>query len=146
MIRRLAAILVCAAFLIATEACTKKQPETQLTLTIPSGFSGNFLLEMGVKDAPPLSRQGDGYVATVPQNGKIVTSTVLAKPRVTFRNASDGAVWGYSQSVFTTGDGILVGGKIQFFVGTRKQYDAEENHKDHSEGFPILFDSSRFGG
>jgi hypothetical protein len=41
-------------------------------------------------------------------------------------------VWGFSESAFTTGDGISVGGKIEFFVGTRKEYEAEESKKNHS--------------
>jgi hypothetical protein len=87
---------------------------------------------MGNRDAAPLSKQGEAYVVTVARSGKLATSTILQKPKVEFRNATDGSIWGYSQSVFTTGDGIAVGGKIEFFVGTRKDYDAEENKKNHS--------------
>jgi hypothetical protein len=54
-------------------------------------------------------------------------------------------VWGYSHSVFTTGDGIPVGGKIEFFVGTRKEYDAEQNRKNHSEGVSTPADSIAAG-
>ena len=55
--------------------------------------------------------------------------------------SSDGAVWGYSHSVFTTGDGIPVGGKIEFFVGTRKEYDAEQGKKNHSRDLAVPPDS-----
>ena len=64
----------------------------------------------------------------------MTTSTLLTHSRPTFKNSSDGGVWGYAHSVFTTGDGIPIGGKIEFFVGTRKEYDAEENKKNHSGG------------
>ena len=49
----------------------------------------------------------------------------------------DGGVWGYSHSVFATGDGIPVGAKIEFFVGTRKDYEAEQGKKNHSGGFSV---------
>jgi len=118
--------------LMVGAACTKHDPSPQLVVEIPAGFSGNFVLEMGTKDAAPLSKQGEAYVLTVPRSGKLATSTILQKPKVEFRNATDGSIWGYSQSVFTTGDGIAVGGKVEFFVGTRRDYDAEENKKNHS--------------
>jgi hypothetical protein len=112
-------------------ACTRKD-QPQVLVEIPAGFSGNCLLEMGAKNAPPLPMQGGSYVIAVPRDGKITTSTVLEKPKVTFKNDSEGSVWGYSQQVFTTGDGISVGGKIEFFVGTKTQFDAEQNKKNHS--------------
>jgi hypothetical protein len=87
---------------------------------------------MGSKQASALPKQGEAYVVSVPRTGKVMTSTFVQKPNVTFRNASDGSVWGYSESVSTTGDGIPVGGRIEFFVGTRKEYEAEEGKKHHS--------------
>ncbi len=144
MMRKLAAILI-GALLMISIACTKHSVEPQLVVEIPAGFSGNFVLEMGARDAAALSRQGDAYVLTVPRNGKLATSTILQKPKVEFRNATDGSVWGYSQSVFTTGDGIAVGGKIEFFVGTRKDYDAEENKKNHSGTSIDLIESGFVG-
>lgn len=123
--------------LLSTSACLNHHSAPALVVEIPAGFNGNFLLEMGVKEAPPLEKRGNTYLVSVPRNGKVVTSTLLQQPNVTFKNASDGHVWGYSHSVFTTGDGIAVGGKIEFFVGTQKDYDAEENKKNHSRGFPI---------
>jgi hypothetical protein len=71
----------------------------------------------------------------VPQSGKLETSTFLEKPTVTFKKGSDGRIWGFSQSVFTTGDGISVGGKIEFFVGTRQEFEAEQNKKNKSGRF-----------
>jgi hypothetical protein len=136
MIRKLGLSLglsiVSAALLMIAVGCSKTPAASQVVVEIPSGFSGDFLLEMGVKDAPALERQGDAFVVTVPKNGKVSTSTLLLNPRVTFKNGSDGGVWGYSHAVFSTGDGIPVGGKIEFFVGSRKDYDAEEQKKHHS--------------
>ena len=122
-----------AVFLSAACACSRKSAPVVM-VEIPAGFTGDFMLEMGVKDAPPLQKQGDAYVVTVPKSGKVTTSTLLTKSTPVFRNASDGAVWGYAHSVFTTGDGIATGGKIEFFVGTRKEYDAEQGKKNHSGG------------
>jgi hypothetical protein len=135
MNRRAWSIAVCIIFLLAASACSKKSSAPQVIVEIPSGFTGDFLLEMGVKESPPLEKRGDAYVVSVPRNGKVVTSTLLTNPRPTFQNSSEGAVWGYSQSVFTTGDGIPVGGKIEFFVGTKKEYDAEQGRKNHSGAF-----------
>jgi hypothetical protein len=131
MMQKVTAILVGIVLVIGV-ACTKHGPVSRLVVEIPAGFSGNFLLEMGNRNAPPLPIEGDAYLLTLPRSGKLATSTILQKPKVEFRNATDGTIWGYSQSVFTTGDGIAVGGKIEFFVGTRKDYDAEQNKKNNS--------------
>jgi hypothetical protein len=128
---------------VTASACSKHSSEPALVVEIPSGFSGNFLLEMGVKDAPPLDQQGDAYVVTVPKSGKMTTSTLLTNARPIFKNSGDGGIWGYSHSVFTTGDGIATGGKIEFFVGTRREYDAQESKKNHSGGASISVESIR---
>jgi hypothetical protein len=136
------AVVFCAGLLlIAASACSKHPSEPEIVVEIPAGFNGNFSLEMGVKDAPPLIQQGNSYTLTVPKNGKLATSTLLPNAHAVFRNASDGTVWGYSYSSFTTGDGIPVGGKIEFFVGTKKDYDAEENKKNHSRGSALFRES-----
>jgi len=145
MNRRAWPMALCAVLLIATGACTKKSPAPELVVEIPAGYSGNFSLEMGVKDAPPLLRQGDSYVVAVPRSGKLTTSTLLTNAAPTFKNSGGSAVWGYSHSVLNTGDGIPIGGKIEFFVGTRKEYEAEEGKKNHSRGFPAARESTRAG-
>src|SRR5579871_3140647 len=94
------------ASLFSTHASSRKPSATQLTVEIPAGFSGNFVLDMGVREAPPLSKDGAGYILAVPRNGKAQTSTLLENPKVSFKNGSDGQIWGYSQRLFTTGDGI----------------------------------------
>jgi hypothetical protein len=132
---RFAAIWMFAGLLTITIACSKKPASDEVIVEIPAGFSGNFVLEMGVRDAAPLARQGDAYVVAIPRSGKAQTSSLLNHARVTFRNSSDGQVWGFSQRVFTTGDGISIGGKIEFFVGTQKGFDAEQQKKNKSGGF-----------
>ncbi|HEX4783374.1 MAG TPA: hypothetical protein VH350_03470 [Candidatus Sulfotelmatobacter sp.] len=132
--------MICAVFLFAA-ACSKQDLTPKLIVEIPSGFSGDFLLEMGVKDAPPLDKRGEAYVVPVPRNGKVITSTLLTTSQPTFQNSSGGTVWGYAHSVFKTGDGIPVGGKIEFFVGTRKEYEAEQNKKNHSGGVSMQAES-----
>lgn len=122
-----------ALLLILSGACSKRA-EPDLIVEIPAGFSGNFSLDMGIKDAPTLVREGNAYLLTVSKSGKLSTSTLLTHSQPQFRNFSGGAVWGYSHSVFATGDGIPVGGKIEFFVGTRKDFEAEEGKKNHSSG------------
>jgi len=135
MMRRVGLILVGALFLMASAACSKKASGEEVVINIPLSFSGNFVLEMGVKNAPELAKEGAGYLVTIPKDGKLTTSTLLSNPQVSFQNSSDGAVWGYSHSVYSTGDGIAVGGRIEFFVGTKKDFDAQENKKNHSGDF-----------
>lgn len=134
MNRKIWSTVICAIFLIASSACSTNRAAPQVIVEIPSGFTGNSLLEMGVRDALPLEKRGQAYVLPVPRNGKVITSTLLTSSRPSFQNSSEGAVWGYSHSVFSTGDGIPVGAKIEFFVGTRKEYEAEQGRKKHSGG------------
>jgi hypothetical protein len=136
MIRRLVFLGYCSGFLLLLSiACTRHSSSPKLVVDVPPGFTGNFVLNMGVRGASPLEKEGDAYIVRVPQNGKFETSTWLEKPAVTFSNGSTGRIWGFSQSVFTTGDGIPVGGRIEFFVGTRQEFDAEQNKKNKSGRF-----------
>lgn len=136
--KRVVLAMVIAALLATTIACTGRPASQELIVEIPAGFSGNFVLDMGVHDALPLSHEGEAYVLVLPHDGKAQTSTLLDHPRVTFKNRGDGRVWGYSQRTFTTGDGISVGGKIEFFVGTQQEFEAEQNRKNKSGGFLTL--------
>ncbi len=138
-------MVFCTVILFVAGGCSKKGYGPDLIVEIPSGYTGNFLMEMGIKDAPALAKQGNSYVVAVPRSGRMTTSTLLMNPQPIFKNSSEGAVWGYSHSVSATGDGIPVGGKIEFFVGTRKEYEAEQNKKNHSEGFPTQPDSATSG-
>ncbi len=135
MKQRLGLILVGTLLLVTGTACSKRSSGEEIVISIPPGFNGNFVLEMGVKNAPELSKNGNEYTVSVPKNGKVLTSTLLSSPQVSFKNESDGAVWGYSHLVYSTGDGIAVGGKIEFFVGTKKDFDAQQNKKNHSGDF-----------
>jgi hypothetical protein len=144
MTRKFAAIFASVIVLMAV-ACSKHDPAPQLVVEIPAGFRGNFVLEMGVRGSAPLAQRGDAYTVTVPQNGRVSTSTFLSHPRVVFKNDSDGRVWGYSQNAFSTGDGISVGGKIEFFVGTQKDYEAEQGRKNHSVRFSTAGDLASTG-
>ncbi|MFZ0733389.1 MAG: hypothetical protein WAM79_13765 [Candidatus Sulfotelmatobacter sp.] len=135
MIRKVVLLLL-SLFLAGSVACSKRSADPKVVVEIPAGFSGNFVLEMGTRDAAPLPMQGDIYMVAVPGSGKVTTSTMIEKPTVIFKNSADGSVWGYSQSTFTTGDGIAIGGKIEFFVGTKKEYEAEEGKKHQSGKYP----------
>lgn len=131
MIPRLIGFSACILFVLAV-ACTRQPGDSRVIVEIPPGFTGNFVLEMGARDAPPLPRHDDAYVVSVPREGRLSTSTLIQRPKLTFKNAASGSIWGYSQSMFTTGDGISVGGKIEFFVGSQKDYEAEQSRKNHS--------------
>ncbi len=136
MIWRSVAACLFAVVLMVTVACSKKTGSDQVIVEIPSGFSGNFVLDMGVRNAAPLQKQENAYVLQVPSNGKAETSTLLKNAQLIFKNSNNGQVWGLSQRLFTTGDGISVGGKIEFFVGTQKEFEAEQQKKNKSgEGF-----------
>jgi hypothetical protein len=131
---RFGAVWVFAILLSISIACSRKPVSENVIVEIPAGFSGNFVLDTGVRGSAPLEQQGDAYVVSVPTNGKAQTSTLLHNPHVTFKNSSSGQVWGFSQKVFTTGDGIAIGGRIEFFVGTQKEFDAEQQKKNKSDG------------
>jgi len=122
-------------FICITITCTRNRPKSQVVIEIPAGFSGNFVLEMGVRNAAALPTETNAYVLTIPGTGKLQTSTLLDHPNDTFRNRGQGRVWGYSQRVFSTGDGIPIGGQIEFFVRTQKEFEAEQNKKNKSGGF-----------
>ena len=145
MNRKVWSIVVCAVFLCIATGCSRSKPAPIVIVEVPAGFTGDVLVEMGVKDAPPLPQQGEAYTVVVPRDGKIFTSTLLTTARPTFKNFGEGAVWGYSHLVFTTGDGIPTGGKIEFFVGTRKDYEAEQGKKNHSGGFSTAPESAVTG-
>jgi hypothetical protein len=145
MNRKAWSIFICAVFLCVTTGCSRSKPAPIVVVEVPAGFTGDVLVEMGVKDAPPLPQQGEAYSVIVPRDGKILTSTLLTKARPTFKNSGEGAVWGYSHSVYTTGDGIPTGGKIEFFVGTRKDYEAEQGKRNHSGGFSTVPESTVTG-
>ena len=133
MNRRIWSTVISAIFLIASSACSKNRAAPQVIVEIPSGFTGNFLLEMGVRDALPLEKRGEAYVLPVPRNGKVITSTLLTS-RHHSRISAKVLCGAFRIRFFATDDGIPVGAKIEFFVGTRNEYEAEQGRKKHSGG------------
>jgi hypothetical protein len=91
---------------------------------------------MGVPGAPALTRHGRNYEIQVPPDGKVVTSTIIAAGTPQFRNAPVGHIWGYAPTLSKTGDGFPVGGTIDFFVGTKEQYESAEAKKHKSKLYP----------
>src|SRR5580704_9153330 len=87
--RSIGIIAICTVFLMIAGACSsKKSSAPELVVEIPSGYSGNFSLQMGVKDAPPLAKQGDSYLLTVSKTGTVATSTLLPASQPVFKNSS----------------------------------------------------------
>jgi hypothetical protein len=120
-------------------ACSRNSlPE--LVITFPQGFTGDVYIELGISDAPPLNRVGNRYIVPIPPDGKLRTSTTLAELRPQFPNNDPDHIWGYESLVQRTGDGIVIGGKIEFFVGTKDQYESQnaKRHKSHIVSGPIL--------
>ena len=108
--------MISAIFLIASSACSKNRAAPQVIVEIPSCFIRELPAGNGSRDALPLEKRGEAYVLLVPRNGKVITSTLLTNSRPSFQNSSVGAVWGYSHSVFTTGDGYLWAPRSNFLL------------------------------
>lgn len=70
MNRRIWSTVISAIFLIASSACSKNRAAPQVIVEIPSGFTGNFLLEMGVRDALPLEKRGEHMCCPCPGTGR----------------------------------------------------------------------------
>jgi hypothetical protein len=132
---KLSCSLVLACLLLLTAACSKGAQD-QIVINVPANFSGQIRIEMGVSNAPALQRNGRNYEITVPPDGKFVTSTILVGVQSKISNVDGGHVWGYSPSVSKTGDGLPVGGTIEFFVGTKEQYESAEAKKHRSNVYP----------
>jgi hypothetical protein len=126
-----------ALLILLTTACSKRQA-SQLVIELPENFSGIVQVQLGVRGAPELNREGNGYRITVPPDGKVLTSTMVPEIQPTFVRANSDRVWGYSRSVSKTGDGYPVGGVIEFFVGTKEQYETFEANK-HKSGLDRFF-------
>jgi hypothetical protein len=114
--------------------CNQRRKVVGLVIELPEGFSGEVSIRTGVPHAPPLKTAGAAYVVSVPSDGHFETSTIPEEGISTqFRNAGTGRIWGYDASLQKTGDGIPVSGSIEFFVGTKEQYEIQEAHKRKSE-------------
>jgi hypothetical protein len=116
-------------------ACSRTRQEEKIQLIVPAGFSGQVQLLLGVPGSPALDRDGAGYLAHIPDDGKLSTSTVLSStPKC---STNDGAqIWGFTSSIYKTGDGLAVGGSLEFFVGTKEQYETYEARKRKSQRIP----------
>jgi hypothetical protein len=116
--------------------CNQRRKVVELVIELPAGFGGEVSIRTGVPHAAPLKTDGQAYVVSVPSDGHIETSTIPEEGIPTrFRNAGTGRIWGYDASLQKTGDGIPVSGSIEFFVGTKEQYEIQEAHKRKSEFF-----------
>jgi hypothetical protein len=118
-------------------SCGKSGPSGHLVIEVPAGYSGTVTVQLGVVGARPLRKEGDIYVIAVPADGRVATSTTLSEGVPTFKNVSGDRVWGYATVVLRTGDGIPVGGSIEFFVGTKDQYQVEVARKHKSSIDPL---------
>ncbi len=120
-------------FLTLALGCEKRRI-TEIVFRLPDGFSGQVQIQMGVAGAPKLATSGQSYVVSLPSDGRLETSTILeSNLKARFENFHPDSVWGYASSISKTGDGIPVGGSIDFFVGTKEQYEIQEAHKHKSE-------------
>jgi hypothetical protein len=111
-------------------ACSRTAHAT-LIIEVPTGYSGPVDVELGVTGAPALQKEGDEYIVPVPATGHVSTSTILLDTTPEFKNVGHDRVWGYESSILKAGDGIPVGGNIDFFIGTKEQYQIEltKRHK-----------------
>jgi hypothetical protein len=117
--------------LLITMACTKKA-QSPILVNVPTGFTGQVHLELGELNAPALPSEQGCYVVTLPPDGIVRTSSVIDGAVLKFQNLQPGKVWGYTAHFEHAGDGIPLGGDIQFFVGTAEQYKTAEAKKHHS--------------
>jgi hypothetical protein len=121
-------------FVILLVGCARRTKIVELVIELPEGFSGEVSIRTGVPHASQLKTEGQAYVVSVPSDGHVETSTIPEEGISTrFRNLATGRIWGYDSSLQKTGDGIPVGGSIEFFVGTKEQYEIQEAHKHKSE-------------
>jgi hypothetical protein len=129
------------AILVGLIAACNHATKNEVVITLPQGFTGQVHIAMGVPAAAPLERTGNSYRITVPPDGKIETSTIVIGPVPRFEDVQQGHIWGYNPAIFHTGDHLPVGGNIDFFVGTREQYESAEAQK-HKSGLPPRADAT----
>jgi hypothetical protein len=136
---KMRALSFLALVLLLVLGCSRSS-SPELVINFPPGFTGDVYIELGVSDAPPLNRVGNTYIVSIPPDGKLRTSTSLAELQPQFPNYDPSHIWGYESLVQRTGDGIVIGGKIEFFVGTKDQYESQNarKHKSHIISGPIL--------
>jgi hypothetical protein len=115
--------------------CTRQPSGNTVEFRVPPGFTGQIEVHFGRDGSPALTREGNTYIVQVPDDGKVSTSTVFnSEPHY---KISGGQVWGYMCSIYKAGDGLVVGGRIQMFIGTKEQYETFEANKRKSH-IPML--------
>ncbi len=114
-------------------SCWKAPVHDQVVIDVPSGYSGPVEVHLGVSGAPALPKRDGAYLITVPPDGRVSTSTSISEVQPVFKDLPGNRVWGYNCLILRSGDGIPVGGNIEFFVGTNEQYQIEvsRKHKSH---------------
>jgi hypothetical protein len=116
-------------------ACTHDLRGDELLPVASPGFSGQVQVQLGVAGSPPLEREKGAYLVRIPGDGKMSTSTILSgSPKLS--TAGPSQIWGYAFSIYQTGDGLPVGGRLDFFVGTKEQYETYEAKKHKSQQIP----------
>jgi hypothetical protein len=129
MTGRDAAFYVVVGCLAALTVGCSRSSQDEIVIEVPANFSGQVHVEMGVPGAPALKQDGARYVIEIPPDGKVVTSTLITAAKPTFGNVDASRVWGYTPSISQTGDGVSVGASIEFFIGTKEQYESAEAKK-----------------
>jgi len=132
MRNRLIAGLVPVLLLGLLLSCWKAPVHEQLVIEVPPDYSGPVEVQLGVAGAPALPKRGDSYVIALPPDGHVSTSTSLSEIQPIFKDLPGNRLWGFSSLILRSGDGIPVGGHIEFFVGTNEQYQIEVSHKHKS--------------
>ena len=128
---RKAKLLFATTLLSASIGCSRSQ-NAELVIHLPPNFKGEVQVQMGINGAPALKREGGRYVVDVPIEGKVITSTILPDLRPKVENVDPKQLWGYIHSTTKTGDQIPIEGHIEFFVGTKNEYETEEAKKHKS--------------
>jgi hypothetical protein len=118
--------------LVLLSAGCSKPAQNKIVFEVPPHFNGQVLVQMGIPGAPEMEHQGNIYRIKIPPDGKATTSTVIVGALPEFANTGAGQVWGFNPSVAKTGDGITVGATVEFFVGTKEQYESAEAKKHKS--------------
>lgn len=114
-------------------SCWRAPVHDQLVIDVSSGYSGPVEVRLGISGAPALPKRDGAYLVTVPADGRVSTSTSISEVQPVFKDLPGDRVWGYNCLILRSGDGIPVGGSIEFFVGTNEQYQIEvsRKHKSH---------------
>lgn len=129
-VARIGMVVVMAWLCFAEAGCSRKPG--QIVVQVPAGFSGQVHIEMGVPGTPALARDGRNYRVLIPPDGKVETSTIVEDAGARFEDVDPRHVWGYSRMMVRTLDRLPVGGSVDFFIGTKEQFESAEAKKHKS--------------